>query len=174
MAAEGEGRAAAEPVIRAMRLEDLPEVMVIERASFPTPWSEKAFRGELTANDYAHYIVAELDGRVVGYGGMWIVFEEGHVTNIAVHPDYRRRGVGRRLLEALIQRAAERGCDRMTLEVRKSNTPAQQLYRSFGFEPRGIRKGYYTDTNEDAIVMWKYGLLRSRGGKGRSNALPGH
>ncbi|HEY8450428.1 MAG TPA: ribosomal protein S18-alanine N-acetyltransferase, partial [Bacillota bacterium] len=130
---------------------------------FPTPWSERAFRGELTANHYAHYFVAEVDGAVAGYAGLWIILDEAHVTNIAVHPDFRRRGVAQKLLETLFQRAAQRGCDRMTLEVRKSNIAAQTLYRRFGFEAKGIRRGYYTDTNEDAIVMWKYGLKRLYG-----------
>jgi len=174
--APDDSKAPVRPSIRPMELDDLPQVLEIERRSFPTPWSEKAFRGELTVNAYAYYIVAETDGRVVGYAGMWVIMDEAHVTNIAVHPDYRRSGVGRRLLEALIERAADRGCDRMTLEVRKSNHAAQQLYLSFDFVPRGIRRGYYTDTNEDAIVMWKYRLQRwrrERGGRDRRDAVPG-
>src|SRR5690606_34080568 len=121
--------------------------------------------------------VAEADGLVVGYAGMWVIIDEAHVTNIAVHPDHRRAGIGRLLLEALMEGAADRGCDRITLEVRKSNRPAQQLYLSYDFVPRAIRRGYYTDTNQDALVMWKYRLQRwrrERGGPDRPNAVPGH
>lgn len=162
--------------IRAMQLDDLPQVLEIERLSFPTPWSERAFRGELTVNSYAHYLVAELGERVVGYGGMWVIVDEAHVTNIAVHPRHRRSGIGRLLLKALLEQAADRGCDRVTLEVRKSNRPAQHLYQSYGFVPRGIRRGYYTDNNEDAIVMWKFRLQRWRRERGPEppHAVPGH
>lgn len=154
-----------EATIRPMRLEDLPEVMRIERASFPTPWSEGSFRGELLNNRYARYFVAEAPGHLAGYAGVWIILKEAHVTNIAVHPDYRRRGIGRRLLETLIDRAIAEGCDTITLEVRKSNFSAQALYRQYGFEPKGIRRGYYIDTNEDAIIMTRNNLQRSNGRK---------
>lgn len=158
--------------IRPMELADIPAVLVVDRSSFPTPWSAKAFQGELKANVYAHYFVAERDGEVVGYAGVWTVLDEAHVTNIAVHPDHRRLGIGRLLLATLVTRAIEQGCDSIMLEVRKSNHTAQKLYRDFGFEPRGIRRGYYTDNNEDAIIMWKSGLLRRR--RRSSDALPGH
>lgn len=148
----------AGPRIRPMRLEDLPQVLGIERASFPTPWSEGAFRGELTANKYARYFVAEKANYLTGYAGVWIIINEAHVTNIAVHPFYRRRGIGRMLLETLMTRAAQEGCQAITLEVRKSNFSAQNLYRQYGFEPVGIRRGYYIDTNEDAIIMTRFGL----------------
>lgn len=145
----------AKPQVTEMRLADLDQVVEIEKLCYQTPWSRQAFVSELVTNEYAHYIVCRLSGKIVGYAGMWVILDEAHVTNIAVHPDYRGRGLGRLLLKELIERAKCRGATKMTLEVRKSNTVAQNLYYSFGFEARGIRKGYYSDTNEDAIIMWK-------------------
>ncbi|HHY94187.1 MAG TPA: ribosomal protein S18-alanine N-acetyltransferase [Firmicutes bacterium] len=137
-----------------MTLADLDGVMAVEEVSYPTPWSRRAFIGELTENVHAHYIVARNGWQVVGYAGMWVILDEAHVTNIAVHPDWRRCGLGERLLRELIARARARGATRVTLEVRKSNFPAQHLYTKMGFVPRGIRRGYYSDTHEDAIIMW--------------------
>jgi ribosomal-protein-alanine N-acetyltransferase len=149
----------AEPVtIAEMHLAHVPAVLEIERRSFLTPWSERAFVSELAQNAYAHYIVALRGSRVLGYGGMWLVMDEAHVTNIAVHPAERRQGLGDRLLTALEERAAARGCRRMTLEVRPSNDAARRLYRKHGFVAQGIRPGYYADTREDAIVMCKEDL----------------
>jgi ribosomal-protein-alanine N-acetyltransferase len=99
--------------------------------------------------------VAELDGEIIGYAGVWIILDEGHVTNIAVHPKYQRRGIGRQLMEAITAFAAGRGAVRMTLEVRVSNFVAQDLYKQLGYEICGVRKGYYQDTKEDAYIMWK-------------------
>jgi ribosomal-protein-alanine N-acetyltransferase len=141
-----------------MDVRHIPAILEIERRSFPTPWSERAFMSELTQNAYAHYIVALHGDRVIGYAGMWLILDEAHVTNIAVHPDYRGRHVGELLLGDLERRARAQGCTRMTLEVRPSNAVAQRLYRKHGFAPRGLRPGYYTDTREDAIIMWKDGL----------------
>ncbi|MBX5465755.1 MAG: ribosomal protein S18-alanine N-acetyltransferase [Clostridia bacterium] len=157
----GDAGAPAEPLhleFREMRLEDLPEVLAIERVSFPTPWSRQSFINELTDNGYAHYVVALRDGRVVGYSGMWLILDEAHITNIAVHPELRGRGAGDLLLSEMERRARERGINRMTLEVRPSNAPARRLYLRHGFVERGIRKGYYADTQEDAIIMWKEDL----------------
>jgi len=141
-----------------MGLEHLDEVMEIERLSFPTPWSRGAYQREILDNSYARYIVALLGGRVVGYAGMWVLMDEAHVTNIAVHPDYRHLGIGERILRELIRRAYAAGADKMTLEVRVSNVVAQNLYKKLGFAFRGIRRGYYTDTHEDAMIMWRNGL----------------
>ncbi|MDI3269892.1 MAG: ribosomal protein S18-alanine N-acetyltransferase [Bacillota bacterium] len=143
---------------RPMTVADLSQVLAIERASYPTPWSERAFRSELMHNSYGHYVVALLEGQVVGYSGMWIVLDEAHITNIAVHPDYRGKGFGHLILAEMERRARERGCTRMTLEVRPSNHVARQLYQRHGFVARGLRKGYYSDTQEDAIIMWKDSL----------------
>lgn len=138
-----------------MSLKDLDEVLSIEGRSYPTPWSRRAFSSELTANVYAHYFTARLDEKLVGYFGMWLFFDEAHITNIAVHPERRRRGIGERMLRFALEKARQLGATKMTLEVRLSNHGAQNLYRKLGFQDRGIRKGYYADTNEDAIIMWK-------------------
>jgi ribosomal-protein-alanine N-acetyltransferase len=148
--------------VREMQLADLDGVMEIEGQSFPTPWSRRAFWSELTQNIYAHYIVVRIDGVLVGYGGMWVILDEAHVTNVAVHPEYRRLGIGRRIMNELMDRARSRGAARMTLEVRRSNTGAQKLYEELGFVAKGIRKGYYADLKEDAIIMWKDDLGRQK------------
>lgn len=134
---------------------DLDGVVEIEERSYPTPWSRQAFLSELTDNSFAAYIIARQGGKVVGYAGMWLLFDEAHVTNIAVHPDHRGRRIGHLLLSELEHRAVERGARRMTLEVRPSNPAAQRLYKSHGFVARGRRRAYYSDTREDAIIMWK-------------------
>lgn len=143
----------APPIVVPMRVEDLDAILVIERASFPTPWSRRAFLSELTENAYARYYVAKVGGRVIGYAGTWAVLDEVHITNVAVHPSWRHQGIGRQLMEAIVTRADENRCRRVTLEVRRSNLVAQRLYESFGFVRRGVREGYYTDTHEDAFVM---------------------
>lgn len=146
-------------VIQPMRVADIDAVMEIERRSFPTPWSRAAFVSELLDNDRAYYMVARADTetgpRVVGYIGLWLIAGEGHITNVAVHPDCRGKGIGRRLLTAAADLCRARSARRMTLEVRVSNLVAQQLYRDMGFVSAGIRRGYYRDNNEDAIIMWK-------------------
>lgn len=146
--------------IHPMTLADLEGVMEVERLSYLTPWSREAFLSEIMQT-YTIYLVAQDGERVVAIAGMHVVWEDAHVTNIAVHPLYRGRGLGERMMRELVQRAARRGARRMTLEVRVSNTSAQNLYKKLGFvtAPGAIRKGYYTDTNEDAIVMWKDPLL---------------
>lgn len=141
-----------------MGLEHIDEVMVVENLSFSIPWSKEAFVQEVTANQFAIYVVALVDGNAVGYAGMWKVFDEGHITNIAVHPEFRKSGVGGLLMEKLLQIAKEEGIQGLTLEVRKGNLPAQKLYQKYGFESAGIRKGYYADNGEDAIIMWKHDI----------------
>lgn len=143
-----------------MQLEHLDQVIAIESTSFPTPWSKNAFDYELQYNDFAHYIVALLnEHKVVGYAGMWVILDEAHITNIAIHKAYRCRGIGKALMREMIARAVLLGAERMTLEVRPSNLPARVLYTSLGFVENGIRKKYYSDTQEDAIIMWKYTLI---------------
>jgi len=137
-----------------MRPEDLDQVMSIEVVSFPTPWSRDSYEGEMK-NSLARYIVVECEGQVAGYAGVWLVADEAHITNIAVHPDWRGQGVGEALLNALVAIAAGSGAQRLTLEVRPSNLPALRLYRKFRFLPVGLRKKYYSDTGEDALVMEK-------------------
>lgn len=141
-------------IIRKMTERDLDEVVRIENESFPVPWSREAYRHELK-NNFAVYLVCDFEGEVVGYGGMWIVFEEAHITNIAVDKNFRGRGMGRRLLEELERIAREKNVLRIILEVRPSNEVARRLYQSMGFVETGIRKGYYSDNGEDAIVMTK-------------------
>lgn len=139
--------------VEEMRVQDLDQVLLIERGSYLTPWSRRAFISELTENAYALYLVARRGSRVVGYIGMWQVVDEGHITNVAVHPDERGKGYGRLLMEAAMQAAAERGSVRVTLEVRVSNLVAKNLYTSLGFHQVGVRRGYYSDNGEDAYVM---------------------
>ena len=156
MATEPTPGFATEPVsIEPMRLRDLDQVLRIERLSFSAPWSRAAFLSELLENDRARYFVARIGDQVVGYTGMWIIIDEGHITNVAVHPHWRNRGIATQLLDALHDVARANGVRRMTLEVRKSNIVAHTLYEKLGFRDAGIRRAYYRDNNEDAIIMWK-------------------
>lgn len=141
-------------VIEDMRVEDIDAVQEVERASFPVPWPANAFRHELTQNKNAHYIVAKEGERIVGYAGLWLSLDEAHITTFAVLPDHRRRRIGERMLVAIFDKAARLGAEWLTLEVRASNMPAQRLYEKYGFRPAGIRRRYYSDNNEDAIIMW--------------------
>lgn len=138
---------------RRMRAEDIQRISELEAVCFRTPWSFNSLFGEL-ANDVAHYIVA-LDGDlIVGYAGVWIMLDEAHMTNIAVDPDYRCRGIGRTMIVRLMGLALKLGAERMTLEVREFNHNAQRLYASLGFAYAGTRKHYYTDTGENALILW--------------------
>ena len=139
-------------LIRRMTLEDVDAVHAIEQATFPRPWSRDDFVREMTVNACARYLVAERAGRVIGFAGAWIVLDEGHITNIAVEESQRGRGVGRQLTKGLLQYAANLGVDYMTLEVRRSNERAQRLYQTLGFEYVGVRKRYYEDNGEDALL----------------------
>ena len=138
---------------RTLLPEDAEGVARVERESFPTPWSREDFWRE-ASNDFACYIVALDDAEIIGFGGCWISFEEAQVTNIALTASQRGRGLGKVLMEKLMRVAAERGAERMTLEVRPSNTPALRLYEGLGFAAIGVRKKYYQDNDEDAILMW--------------------
>lgn len=142
-------------IIRPMELKDLDGVMKIEEEAFSTPWSKEAFLTEIGKNDLAKYILAEKNGEIVGYGGIWLILDEGHITNIAVGNKYRGHGIGNILVEGLILLCQIRGIRNMTLEVRASNTVAQNLYKKYGFVDCGIRPNYYADDNEDAVIMWK-------------------
>lgn len=138
----------------------IADIIRIERESFDIPWSVQAFTYEFLYNDLSHYLVALLADDVVGYGGQWIIMDEAHITNIAIDPFYRGQGIGYRLMKALIKQAIELGAVKMTLEVRPSNTLARRLYHKLGFVERGLRKNYYSDNKEDAIIMWKDPLHR--------------
>lgn len=148
-----------------MRPEHLAQVAEIEEESFTTPWSREAFDYELTQNDFAIYLVVLNGGQVAGYAGLWLILDEAHVTNVAVHADFRGRGLGMILMLELMRRAALAGAARMTLEVRASNHTARRLYERLGFKERGRRRGYYTDTNEDALIMWNDHLFPREGGE---------
>ncbi|MCL6616251.1 MAG: ribosomal protein S18-alanine N-acetyltransferase [Anoxybacillus ayderensis] len=137
-----------------MTLQDLDRIVEIEQLSFTLPWSRSSFYQELTNNRYARYIVMEHDGQIIGYCGMWLVMDEAHITNIAVLPEFRGKKLGEALMKQAMALAREEGAKTMTLEVRVSNTVAQSLYRKLGFLNGGIRKRYYSDNQEDALVMW--------------------
>lgn len=139
---------------RSMQVDDIEPICAIEQESFTTPWTSAAFYNELTNNHFARYMVMECDGEIAGYGGMWIIMDEAHITNIAVRPEYRGRKLGERLLRELIRTARFFGAVKMTLEVRVSNRIAQNLYEKLGFHGTGLRKRYYSDNNEDALIMW--------------------
>ena len=139
--------------IAAMRVEDIPAVHAIERASFPVPWPSYAFRQELETNRLARYLVVRATGEVVAYGGLWLMVDEAHVTTFAVLPAWRRQGVGARLMLALLDLAAELGAAVATLEVAISNLDARRLYERFGFRPVGVRPRYYSHNGEDALIM---------------------
>ena len=139
---------------RLMEVKDIDQVVKIEEKSFTTPWSAEAFQNELTNNQFSTYIVMEEGENIIGYCGTWIVIDEAHVTNIALLPDYRGKGLGELLLRNVMDVLRKLGAASMTLEVRVSNHIAQSLYQKLGFKPGGIRKNYYSDNNEDALVMW--------------------
>ncbi|MBB6671051.1 ribosomal protein S18-alanine N-acetyltransferase [Cohnella nanjingensis] len=141
-------------VFRAMTLDDIGTIVAIEQESFTAPWTAEVFHNELMQNLFAKYMVMERDGAVLGYGGMWLIVDEAHVTNIAVREAYRGQGLGERLLREMMKTAHWLGARRMTLEVRVTNERAQRLYRKLGFSPSGLRPGYYSDNQEDALIMW--------------------
>ncbi|MDP4164307.1 MAG: ribosomal protein S18-alanine N-acetyltransferase [Bacillota bacterium] len=139
---------------RFMEEQDIDQIVEIEHISFATPWSKEAFYNELYQNQFALYIVLEEQEKIIGYCGVWVVVDEAHVTNVAVLPEYRGRKLGEALMIKLMEVARQRGAKTMTLEVRVSNHVAQSLYRKMGFQNGGIRKNYYTDNQEDGLVMW--------------------
>jgi len=128
-------------------------VQEIERASFTTPWPPHAYRSELESNHLATYLVVRAGNVVVAYAGMWLMVDEAHITTFAVHPSWRRRRVGERLLVALLDLAIARRAREATLEVRLSNLAARRLYEKYGFRPVGLRPRYYSDDGEDALIM---------------------
>ncbi|HYI46401.1 MAG TPA: ribosomal protein S18-alanine N-acetyltransferase [Actinomycetota bacterium] len=136
-----------------MRRRHLRKVLAIEARVYPRPWSMSLFLSELAQKSTRTYLVARHSGDVIGYAGMMFTGKEAHVTNIAVDPDFHGRKVGSRLLLTIVTEALARGADNLSLEVRVSNGAAQSMYRKFGFDISGVRKGYYIETNEDALVM---------------------
>lgn len=143
--------------IEPMNMNCINDVLEISNLSFPISWSENSFLCELK-NPLANYIVAKTNDKVIGFIGTWIIVDEGHITNIAVHPDYRGNGIGDLLINGLIELCKDKNVIAMTLEVRSSNKVAQNLYKKHGFVEEGIRKKYYEDNGEDAILMWNHNL----------------
>ena len=156
-------------VLELMREADISTVQEIEREIFATPWPRNAYYRELASRSSAHYVIlrqegnlekpanfkgSELDPSIIGYGGMWRMYDEAHVTTIGVRRDLQHRGYGRALFAGLVQAAYDMGAKWVTLEVRTTNENAMRMYEAFGFKVIGRRKGYYTDNGEDAIVMW--------------------
>ena len=139
-----------------MTANDIDGVLKVEESCFAIAWTRADFEREMNENKLAVYFVAKDGEKIVGYAGMWHVVTEGQITNVAVLEEYRGQKVGSLLMEALIKTAEEREMIGITLEVKISNYPAQKLYTKYGFKPEGFRKNYYKDTNEDAVVMWKY------------------
>ncbi|MDR1068697.1 MAG: ribosomal protein S18-alanine N-acetyltransferase [Clostridiales Family XIII bacterium] len=149
--------------IRRARPEDIDGMYRVERACFPLPWSRDDLKKDATENILAVYLVAEAasgsagngGNEIAGYAGVWVVLDEGHITNVAVHPDRRRQGVAAMLLLQLLEAAREKGAERFTLEVKRTNEAAISLYERYGFRITDYRKGYYREDGEDAAIMWR-------------------
>lgn len=139
--------------VRLADIQDAREIAEIEKSCFRVPWTYESLTRDLKENSSARYFVAETD-RVVGYMSFWKVVDEGQINNIAVLSDYRNRGIGSRLLDFAIETGKSMGVNSFTLEVRSSNIGAVKLYEKHGFEADGIRRGYYQDNGEDALIMW--------------------
>lgn len=158
MRADLDPRAADRPerlTIERMTSADIRTVMQIEALSFTTSWPSSAFASELNDNKLAHYFVGRVpSGAIVAYGGIWVILEDSHVTTIAVDPEQRGKKLGEEMLIHLLDDAIARGASWITLEVRESNDVAQKLYRKYGFTVVSTRRGYYSDNNENALVMW--------------------
>jgi len=137
-----------------MRRRHLRGVMAIERQVYPRPWSPNLFISEMAESGNRCYLVARIDRQVVGYGGLISYGDEAHVTNVAVDPLQQRQKIGTRLLNDLILGSIDMGAAAVSLEVRVSNWSAQRLYGRFGFHPVGVRKNYYQEIGEDALIMW--------------------
>jgi ribosomal-protein-alanine N-acetyltransferase len=136
-----------------MKEEDIDSVLDISSLSFSISWSKDSYLQEL-ANPVARYLVAKIDNKVIGFIGTWIVLDESHITNIAIHPNYRKQGIASKLLEEFLTYCKGQGCNAYTLEVRSGNKSARALYEKHNFKQDGVRKRYYEDNKEDAIIMW--------------------
>ena len=144
-----------------MRRRHVRAVLRIEQQVYPRPWTMSLFLSELALRSSRAYFVARVGREVVGYGGLMLSADDGHITTLAVDPRWQRRQIASRLLLVLAREAIARDTRSLTLEVRLSNRPAQELYRRFGFAPVGVRKNYYAETNEDALVMWAHEVDRT-------------
>lgn len=145
----------SELTIREMTINDIDGVFEVEKNCFEDFWSKQSFIDEIKNNN-ARYLVAQKDSKIVGYIGIWLIIDEGHITNVAVHSDYRGLKIGNELLKEMVNLCKKNNIVAMTLEVRKSNEIAQNLYKKYGFKMAGIRKEYYSDNREDAIIMWNH------------------
>ena len=143
-------------IIRLAEDKDIDAIAGLDKLCFSVPWSRDAYARELRTNKLAFYIVAEEDSELIGFAGLWGIIEEGHITNVAVHPAYRNKGLGRSLVSRLIEVAEEYGIEKYTLEVRPTNEAAIRLYEKLGFKSVGRRPHYYEDNDEDALIMWRY------------------
>ena len=142
-------------IIRQADANDIDAIADLEKICFAVPWSRDSIRQELTENKVAFYVIAELDGQVIGYAGMWLIVDEGHITNVAVIPEHRGKNIASAIIAVMIEFTEAQGIKRFTLEVRSSNEAAKALYRKFDFKEEGLRKGYYQDNGEDAVIMWR-------------------
>jgi len=146
----------ADVIIRQAGPADTADIFEIEKLCFPDPWSKDSIRYELEENEKAFYLVAEHSGKVVGYMGLWWILDEGHITNVAVRPGYRNRKIAEGIIRVMLEHTIGAGILHHTLEVRRDNQPAINLYEKFGFEVDGVRKGYYQFDGEDALIMWRH------------------
>ena len=142
-------------VMRAMELSDIPGVLAVEEASFPSPWTADIFEYEVSENPNSAYFVLEIEQKIVGYLGSWIILDECQITNVAIHPSRRGQHLGDVLIKEFLGYCQLRGVAQISLEVRVTNAVAQNLYRKYEFKDGGIRKGYYVEEKEDALVMWR-------------------
>ena len=145
----------ADMIIRRGEEKDILAIEELEKQCFATPWSYESLKYDIVENNRALYLVAEIEGEVVGYVGIWKIVDEGHITNVAVSPAHRRKHIASALLETLFRVTERAGVVNHTLEVRAGNEGAIRLYEGFGFKEAGPRKGYYEDNGEDAIIMWR-------------------
>jgi [ribosomal protein S18]-alanine N-acetyltransferase len=139
---------------RQLTKDDIEQIMQIEKLSFSLPWSKQAYLNELSHNNLAYYYGLFDQDQLIGFGGFWLILDEGHIANMAVHPARRRQGIGEVLMRLIIVQCQSKGAKKMTLDVRKYNYPAQKLYFKLGFDAAGIRPRYYDDPKEDALIMW--------------------
>lgn len=140
--------------IHPMKEEDINQVLEIENLSFLDPWTRRMYLAEVRERNNSYFIVAKCGEKIIGYGGFWLVVDEAHLVNLAIHPDFRRQSIGTQIMHYLLTLAKQLEAKRATLEVRESNIVAQNFYAKFGFIPVAYRKKYYSDTKEDAVIMW--------------------
>ena len=143
------------PVFVRAAAEHVAQMYEIELEVFPTPWSYKSLSQDVCSHEIAYYIVGLVGDKVVSYAGFWFVLDEAHITNVAVRPEYRRQGIGRKMMDILLAEARKRDIVTISLEVRVSNKAARELYKGLGFSVAGLRRGYYSDNDEDALLMSK-------------------